>query len=221
MRRLPTREGYDRWAPTYDDSDPSTELDEPILSALWGDPEGRRALDLGCGTGRYARLLVEAGARAVGLDLSRAMLRRAAADRRLRGAEWVQGSVDALPFRSASFDLVVSGLVLDHLARIDPYFEEIARVLRAGGRSVVATVHPETQRRGGPDVRFVADGEQVRIPGHLHEPERIRTAIVNAGLELTAERAPRFDARTAARRPEWSGRRGRRALLVLAARRPE
>lgn len=143
-RRTSVRCGYDRWAPEYDDADPSTALDEPIVLELCGPLAGVRALDLGCGTGRYARLLAARGADGVvGLDLSAGMLMRAARQGPA-GAQWVLGDANLLPFRAASFDVVVSGLILDHLPRLESCFQEIARVLRPGGRFQIADIHVET-----------------------------------------------------------------------------
>jgi SAM-dependent methyltransferase len=50
--------GYDRWAPRYDDRDPSTSQDESFLLEQLKPFPGCRILDLGCGTGRYLRRLM-------------------------------------------------------------------------------------------------------------------------------------------------------------------
>ncbi len=60
---LPVREGYAAWASCYDDDgNPLIPLEEPEVQRWFGPLTGRRALDLGCGTGRHTRALVE-GAR--------------------------------------------------------------------------------------------------------------------------------------------------------------
>src|SRR5690606_39486025 len=52
---VPTREGYQRWAPYYDDYDNALiVLEQPIVTALLGDLAGARVADIGCGTGRHA-----------------------------------------------------------------------------------------------------------------------------------------------------------------------
>ncbi len=93
-----------------------------------------RALDLGCGTGRWTRWLDSWGGAATGVDLSPGML--AAAD---RAHPYALGDVTSLPFRDGSFDLTLSVTVLLHLppeaqARA---VAEIARVLAAGGTFVM------------------------------------------------------------------------------------
>ena len=97
----------------------------------------RDVLDVGCGTGT----LLERAARAlpgrfVGLDLSLEMLEAA---RRKLGprAGLVAGSAATLPFRSRTFDLVVSTSALHHWRQPDAALTEIRRVLRSGGRVAI------------------------------------------------------------------------------------
>jgi SAM-dependent methyltransferase len=97
-----------------------------ILEAL-GPVEGRRVLDLGCGKGRFASRLEEAGARVVGLDLSAAMLAGCA------GLDRVRASARRLPFPRGAFDAVVAVEVFEHLAGVDDALGEARRVLRPGG----------------------------------------------------------------------------------------
>ena len=72
-----TKAGYDYWAASYDDKDPSTWLDKPFLLKHLHPFPGCRILDVGCGTGRYLRQLTTSRCRIIGLDLSRKMLARA------------------------------------------------------------------------------------------------------------------------------------------------
>src|SRR6516225_8755420 len=78
VERLPAREGYDRWAAIYDDEDnPLIALEEPLVRGLLGDTRGLDVADLGCGTGRHAVPLAQAGARVTALDFADAMVARA------------------------------------------------------------------------------------------------------------------------------------------------
>jgi ubiquinone/menaquinone biosynthesis C-methylase UbiE len=86
-------------------------------------------LEAGCGTGLLLNRLRQHTARAVGVDLSRGMLKKA----RDRDLEVVQGSVTALPFSDALFDLVYSFKVLAHVEAIEQALAEMTRVLRPGG----------------------------------------------------------------------------------------
>jgi ubiquinone/menaquinone biosynthesis C-methylase UbiE len=89
-----------------------------------------RTLDVGCGTGRNLPLF-PANVRAVGLDPSFDALARARW--RAPGVALVQGNAEALPFRAASFDTVVSGLVLCSVPDPVAGLAEVRRVLRPDG----------------------------------------------------------------------------------------
>ncbi len=90
-------------------------------------------LDAGCGqAGIVAR--AHGQARAVGLDITFAGYRHAVDLRDL-----VCGNLEDLPFADASFTLIASSWVFEHLARPERVFAEFARVLRPGGALVFLT----------------------------------------------------------------------------------
>jgi len=101
-----------------------------LLGAL-GPCRGLRVLDLGCGKGRFAVRLAEAGAQVVGLDVSGAMLSQAPGGTFGR----VLGSARRLPFAAAAFDAVVAVEVFEHLPAVAvvTVLAEARRVLRPGG----------------------------------------------------------------------------------------
>lgn len=87
-----------------------------------------RVLDLGCGDG------VLLGGGTIGVDISEAELE--AARRRDENAQVVQARAQALPFRDAAFDTVISHLAFTLMADIDAVVTELARVIAPGGRFV-------------------------------------------------------------------------------------
>ena len=173
--------GYDRWAAVYDhDANPLPALEEPRVREALGDAGGREVLDLGCGTGRHTAWLAEAGARITAVDFSAGMLeeaRRKVSSGRVRFI--AHDLHEPLPLPDASFDAVVSGLVLEHLRDLAEFFAEARRVLRPGGRAVVSAMHPSMFLRGS-QARFTdPDSGEVVAPGSL--PHRI-CDFVMAGL---------------------------------------
>ena len=100
---------------------------EAITLAI-GPVRGLRILDLGCGQGRFAIKLLDAGARVIGVDRSLGMLTRAA-----QPVPRVQASAGRLPFSTGSFDVVLAIEVLEHIDRIEPILIEAARCLKPGG----------------------------------------------------------------------------------------
>ncbi len=106
------------------------ELETDLVRRYLGPPPQKlEILEAGCGTGLLLSRLQPYAARAVGVDLSRGMLKLA----KKRGLEVVQGSITALPFADASFDVVYSFKVLAHIKDIEQGLAELGRVLRPGG----------------------------------------------------------------------------------------
>jgi ubiquinone/menaquinone biosynthesis C-methylase UbiE len=198
------RSGYDRWAEIYDhELNPLVALEEPIVREALGDVSGLSVLDLGCGTGRHALWLAAAGARVTAVDFSEGMLSEA---RRKPGASAVSFVVHdlhlPLPFEAASFDRIVSGLVLEHLHDLHLVFGEARRVLQPGGRAVVSAMHPAMHLKGV-QARFTdpVTGEKVQPGSVPHSLGDFVMAALGAGFtpEAIDEYAP--DAAFAARYP--------------------
>ena len=112
-------------------------LDAPMLARI----EGRkfaRAIDIGCGEGRFCRMLKARGIATVGIDPTGPLLERAcAAD---PGGDYRIGVAEELPFDDATFDLAVSYLTLIDIPDYRRAIAEMARVLRPGGTVLVANL---------------------------------------------------------------------------------
>jgi ubiquinone/menaquinone biosynthesis C-methylase UbiE len=99
---------------------------------------GERVLDVGCGEGRFAAALLDAGVEVVGVDvaaepLRRARARRADLDLRLISAE------GSWPLPDSSFDAVWAGETIEHVADTAGWLSEVRRVLRPGGQLLLST----------------------------------------------------------------------------------
>ncbi len=92
-------------------------------------------VDLATGTGDLCRDLRAAGYRPVGVDLSLGMLRHARTT-----APLVQGDALRLPLASSSVEGVVSGFALRNFAELGAVFDELARIVRPGGRIALLDV---------------------------------------------------------------------------------
>lgn len=104
-----------------------------IAKAIEGIPAST-ALDIGAGAGGNTRVLEAAGWRATALEFSDAGVELG----RARGLDVVQGDARDIPFPDDSFGLVVAYDVLEHITEDDKVVAEIARVVRPGGRVLIA-----------------------------------------------------------------------------------
>jgi len=107
---------------------------------------GEVVIDLGCGGGIDTILAAHAVApdgRAIGLDMLPEMLAVAARNAAAAGVtnvEWLQGQIEAIPMPEASVDAVISNGVINLSPRKSRAFAEVFRILRPGGRMVVADI---------------------------------------------------------------------------------
>ncbi len=147
-----------------------------LVTAL-GLPAGAAVLDVGCGTGANGPVLARHGALVVGVDASTVPLALQGQAGRGHSAR-LRADALALPFRDASFDLVVALDVLEHLVDHAAAAHEIARVLRPRGSAVVFV----------PALRLLW-GLQDEVS---HHRRRYRSAELAAALEAGGLRVERL-----------------------------
>jgi SAM-dependent methyltransferase len=211
-----TEEALSKWSASADawirgmrrgDRNRERLLDRPMLE-LTGVVTGLDVLDVGCGEGRFCRMLGERGARTVGIDPTTPFL--AEAKRLQDGGRFVRSVAERLPFADKSFDLVVTYLTLIDIADYRAAIREMGRVLRPGGRLLVAnlqsfatTMERPWQRDEGGNKTYFAVGEYFEERGMVlewdglsivnwHRPfEAYMEAFLSSGLILDGFREPR------------------------------
>ncbi len=136
----------DHWQDFWEEAD-GLELDDVYgtdgrlvreILAL-GDPNGRRILEVGAGTGRDAVALAKAGAQVCTIDYVVGSLGLTVKASRLAGVrlEPVGGDGTRMPFADGTFDVVFHQGLLEHFRDTGPLLRENVRVLKPGGRLVV------------------------------------------------------------------------------------
>jgi SAM-dependent methyltransferase len=127
---------------TDDADDPAT----TALLTLLGPVSGQRVLDVACGHGRISRLLARRGASVVGVDLSGALLERAARALRSEPLDITYVHADASTVDIAGlggpFSAAVCAFGLSDVDDLDGCLATVARVLSPGDRFVFAILHP-------------------------------------------------------------------------------
>ncbi|MEO8373876.1 MAG: class I SAM-dependent methyltransferase [Sphingomonas bacterium] len=112
-------------------------LDRPMLERAC-DRRFATALDVGCGEGRFCRMLAARGIRTVGIDPTEVLIDEA--KRRDPEGDYRIGRAEQLDFPDGSFDLVVSYLSLIDIPDLPAAIAEMARVLRPGGSLLIANL---------------------------------------------------------------------------------
>ena len=152
-------------------------------------PANARWLDVGCGTGILAHTLLElcSPAAVIGIDSAAAQVGQASRGPAAGRASFKVGDARRLPFPNASFDIVISALVLNFIPERQQALAEMRRVARTGG-AVAAYVWDFTEELSpsGPLRRAMRRlGSQVpTIPGTAESRlETLRALFEEAGLE--------------------------------------
>ncbi|MFN2303011.1 MAG: class I SAM-dependent methyltransferase [Anaerolineales bacterium] len=149
-------------------------LNQVILS-------GAMVLDIGAATCWSTRMMVERGAMAVALDISTGML--------IDGEsqfysdvyfDRVAGSMTSLPFIEGSFNLTFASATIHHSGNLDLVFEEIERVLKPGGRSVM--VNEPVLGLSGRRSQFGRDDIEQGMNEHIYRLAEYQRAAEKAGL---------------------------------------
>jgi ubiquinone/menaquinone biosynthesis C-methylase UbiE len=188
---LDTASGYAAWSSSYDERmNPLVMAEQPAMNALLDGIASGRALDAACGTGRLTRMLLDHGHDVTGVDASEAMLERARVN--ASEASLHRGSLLHLPFPDASFDVVCCGLALTHVLLLQPAIEELARVLREGGRLLLSDVHPVAVATGSHAFFRYPDDSRGVVRNELHWHGEYLDAFASAGLRVRRCLEPRF-----------------------------
>jgi SAM-dependent methyltransferase len=220
-RTVGAREGYDRWAATYEDT-VEDGMDLALLERLGVDwAEVGAAADLGCGTGRTGAWLAGRGVGEIdGVDLSPGMLEAARARGVYRSLR--EATVEESGLESGVYDLAVACLVDEHLADVGPLYGEAARLLAPGGRFALVGFHPHFIIASGMPTHFddAESGEPVAIETHVHLLSDQVAAGLGAGLTLDALYERVVDDEFLARKPKWERFRGHPVSFALLWRRP-
>lgn len=147
-------------------------LDKPMLEAC-GKVEGLKILDCGCGEGRFCRILADRGATYVlGLDLCEPMVEAARELQSSRDEYRVADVQDLGYLEDETFDLVVSYLNQCDLPDFNANNRGVFRVLRTGGRFIVANLHPMRSAVGGWHRTDDGEKQHVILDRYFDESER-------------------------------------------------
>lgn len=217
----------DAYAARIDDAPYNKLYERPAMMALLPEVRGARVLDAGCGAGWYSGQLIARGARVTSIDASAEMVRHTRA-RLGEGADVrVADLAQPLSFaQDASYDGIVSALVLHYLRDWTTALAEFRRILKPDGWLLFSTHHPATDAELFGTTRYLEVAQREDLWDHVgtvrffHRPLcGIVNALADAGfaIERMVEPEP-SEAFRGARPDAWERLMRQPAFLLVLAR---
>jgi SAM-dependent methyltransferase len=166
----------------------------PVLVEVAAPEPVDVALDVATGTGNTALALAPLVLRVIGVDVAFGMLDQARARAQaenVQNIEFITGSAENLPFPDAEFSLVVSRHAPHHFHDLNKFLREVGRVLKPGGRFVVADqISPSAQVAD-----WVDRWERTRDPSHFRQRtvDEWRQASATAGFAWIRDQAVPYE----------------------------
>ncbi|XHF85999.1 malonyl-ACP O-methyltransferase BioC [Vibrio sp. HN007] len=140
-RKEAIAEAFGKAATNYDKhAEFQRQVGHELLSMMPETLEGKRVLDIGCGTGYFSELLADKGAKVTAADISVEMLEQAETRCGSKVEFYQQADAENLPFESEQFDYVFSSLALQWCEDISEPLKELKRVTKPGGQIYFTTL---------------------------------------------------------------------------------
>lgn len=191
LAELAVTDAYELWAGSYPPEAHNALMrteERAMLAWLPRSLSGTRLVDVGCGSGRYLLHGLRRGATCVGVDLSAAMLRRAAS----LSLPVVRGDLLRLPIESGWADRAVCALTLGHTTSLAAALSELARVLRVRGAALCSEPHPAGYALGWQRT-FNVGGQRYAVRHIAHYFADWHRACRSAGFIIEDIAEPRLD----------------------------
>ncbi|MCS6923213.1 MAG: class I SAM-dependent methyltransferase [Fimbriimonadales bacterium] len=160
------------------------------------EPEGKVILDAGCGFGAVAIILMLMGAKEVhGIDIQESRLgtfQQMIADFGFSTLEAHLASVEQIPYSDGFFDMVLSNEAISHYKDVDAFLNESARVLKRGGKLIIADGNNGANPRIARFNYELWDRFENGPPGII-EHHHLTRPYVEARAEIVRETAPNLE----------------------------
>ncbi len=115
----------------------------PNLLRIVGDVKNAAVLDLACGQGYFTRMLAEAGAKPIGVDISKELIMYAVKKSAERKIEYKASPAHKLSFlKDSSIDVAICVLAFQNIENLADVMKEVSRVLSKEGRMIIVLNHP-------------------------------------------------------------------------------
>jgi len=167
------KEYYDKYGADYHQERSNTYyysfINEIETSVIEEVGQGKKTLEIGCGTGIILKQVSNIASEAWGMDLSSGMLENA----KKMGLNVVEGNAVSIPFPDNSFDVVYSFKVLPHVIEIEKAMTEISRVLKNDGVAVLEFYNPISLK----GVANKIAGALKKVYISYHSPSQVKSLV--------------------------------------------
>lgn len=176
---------YNSWASNYDGMPNKTrDLEELVTKKMIGKSYYGHILELGCGTGKNTKWLIEKCDSLMALDFSEEMMKMAkqkiTSDKVTFKQQDLTQDWRLVP---NSFDLIICSLVLEHIEDLNAIFEKASKVLKKEGQFYICELHPFKQYAGS-KARFDNGSEIQELEVYTHHISEYLTVAENNHLHL-------------------------------------
>jgi len=118
---------------------------DPAIFKVLGNIKNKKVIEIGCGNGYFARILVKKGAKVTATDLSSKLISHAIERERFKpsGIKYlIRDAANLQGIKTGSFDLAIGNMCLMDISDAKNTIKEVSRVLRKGGRFIFSITHP-------------------------------------------------------------------------------
>ncbi|MFT4414345.1 class I SAM-dependent methyltransferase [Fredinandcohnia humi] len=118
-------------------------VEQPAIKSAISNLHGKNILDLGCGTGQFAKYCVANGAsKVVGIDISRNMIEQATKENKHEKIEYMCTSIEDLELPNQKFDVIISSLAIHYIDDYPALIEKVNQLLTTNGEFIFSIEHP-------------------------------------------------------------------------------
>lgn len=144
------QQAYNHWAAIYDtNANKTRDLEALALQKTLGSISFESCLEIGCGTGKNTKWLVQQAKQVVAVDFSEEMMNKAKEKITTNNVSFVQADITQLwNFSSTKFDLISCSLVLEDIENLQHIFKQASQLLNPNGYFYIGELHPFKQYAG-------------------------------------------------------------------------
>ena len=176
---------YNLWSVQYDTNENKTrDLDKKSTIETLSRYDFDNVLELGCGTGKNTKWLLQKANKIIGLDFSQEMLHLAKAKITNSKVQFKKNDLTkSWEVENGFADLITSSLTLEHIKNLDHIFKEANRTLKKDGLFFISELHPFKQYTGS-QARYETDEGLQKVDAYIHHISEYLTDAEKSNFTL-------------------------------------